>query len=117
MYFNPSHLRDLRRAASPFLAPKFSPFPFCPPPPPATPVIVCSHLRDLMADDARCMSLIKEAEGMYIDFSRQRITAKTIDVRSRGAGDPKNGREGKGKGREETGEGRAGDGRQGEEHH
>ena len=40
-----------------------------------------SHLRDLMADDARCMSLIKEAEGMYIDFSRQRITAKTIDVR------------------------------------
>lgn len=37
---------------------------------------MCSHLRDLMADDARCMSLITETEGLYVDLSRQRVTQK-----------------------------------------
>jgi len=26
------------------------------------------------------MSLIKESEGIYCDFSRQRVTAKTLEV-------------------------------------
>lgn len=39
-----------------------------------------THLRDLLADDARCMSLIKEGEGMYLDFSRQRVTGRTIEL-------------------------------------
>jgi hypothetical protein len=29
------------------------------------------------------MSLIKESEGIYCDFSRQRVTAKTLEVRCR----------------------------------
>lgn len=33
-----------------------------------------------MLDDARCMNLIKESEGIYVDFSRQRVTQKTTDV-------------------------------------
>lgn len=33
-----------------------------------------------MEDDGRCMSLIKEAEGVYIDFSRQRVTQETMQV-------------------------------------
>ncbi len=28
------------------------------------------------------MSLIKESEGIYCDFSRQRVTAKTLEVRN-----------------------------------
>jgi hypothetical protein len=38
------------------------------------------HLRDLMADEKRCMSLIKESEGIYFDFCRQRVTPRTIEV-------------------------------------
>jgi len=38
------------------------------------------HLRDLMSDEARCMNLIKESEGIYIDFSRQQVTAKTMGL-------------------------------------
>jgi hypothetical protein len=37
-----------------------------------------------MADDARCMSLIKESEGLLVDMSRQRVTPKTMDVRAWG---------------------------------
>ena len=37
------------------------------------------HLRDLMLDERRCMSLIKEAEGIFCDFSRQRVTPDTIE--------------------------------------
>jgi hypothetical protein len=33
-----------------------------------------------MSDERRCMSLIKESEGLYVDFSRQRVTAETIKV-------------------------------------
>jgi glucose-6-phosphate isomerase len=39
-----------------------------------------THLRDLMSDERRCMSLIKESEGLYVDFSRQRVTAETIKL-------------------------------------
>jgi hypothetical protein len=39
-----------------------------------------SHLRDLMADEERCAGLIKEAGGIYADFSRQRVTGKTMEV-------------------------------------
>ena len=35
------------------------------------------------------MTLIKESEGIYCDFSRQRVTAKTLEVRM---GDPMRGR-------------------------
>jgi len=38
------------------------------------------HLRDLMQDERRCMSLIKESEGIYIDFTRQRVTSKTMEL-------------------------------------
>lgn len=40
----------------------------------------CSHLRDLLNDEKRCMSLIKESEGIYFDFTRQRVTSKTMEV-------------------------------------
>lgn len=39
-----------------------------------------THLRDLMADEKRCMNLIKESEGIYFDFSRQRVTSKTVEL-------------------------------------
>ena len=34
-----------------------------------------------MGDERRCMSLIKESEGIYVDFSRQRVTGETVKVR------------------------------------
>lgn len=34
----------------------------------------------MMTDERRCMNLIKETEGIYFDFSRQRVTLKTIEV-------------------------------------
>ena len=40
----------------------------------------CRHLRDLMADEGRSMSLIRESEGIYADLSRQRVTIKTMQV-------------------------------------
>lgn len=39
-----------------------------------------THLRDMMMDERRCMNLIKESEGIFFDFSRQRVNAKTIDL-------------------------------------
>ncbi|PNW85188.1 hypothetical protein CHLRE_03g175400v5 [Chlamydomonas reinhardtii] len=39
-----------------------------------------THLRDLLHDEARCMSLIKECEGIYGDFTRQRVTQKTLEL-------------------------------------
>ncbi|KAJ8901915.1 hypothetical protein NDN08_004119 [Rhodosorus marinus] len=36
------------------------------------------HLRDLMADEARCMKMIVEVDGMTLDFSRQRIPAEVL---------------------------------------
>lgn len=41
---------------------------------------LCRHLRDLLHDEKRCMSLIKESEGIYFDFTRQRVTQKTMEV-------------------------------------
>ena len=38
------------------------------------------HLRDLLADDARSAELFVEAEGITIDYSRQRVTAETMDL-------------------------------------
>ncbi|PNH09509.1 Glucose-6-phosphate isomerase, cytosolic [Tetrabaena socialis] len=43
-----------------------------------------THLRDLLHDDTRCMGLIKESEGIYCDFTRQRVTPKTLEVRGGG---------------------------------
>jgi hypothetical protein len=40
-----------------------------------------SHLKDLMSDQVRIESLIKEDLGLYIDFSRQRMTQDTLKVR------------------------------------
>jgi len=37
-----------------------------------------THLKDLMADQNRCEALIKEDLGLYIDFSRQRMTMETV---------------------------------------
>ncbi len=39
-------------------------------------------MRDLLADEKRCMNLVKESEGIYFDFSRERITEQTIQVTS-----------------------------------
>lgn len=38
------------------------------------------HLRDLMTDDDRLDSMIMEHDGMYCDFSRQRVTPKTMEL-------------------------------------
>jgi len=45
--------------------------PVSPPPPP-------SHLKDLLSDEKRCKALIKEQQGLYLDFSRQRLTLDTL---------------------------------------
>jgi glucose-6-phosphate isomerase len=37
-----------------------------------------THLRELMRDEARCQSMIKEVDGVVVDFSRQRATAATV---------------------------------------
>lgn len=39
-----------------------------------------SHLRDLLSDAARCEALIREEQGLYMDFSRQRMTPETLKV-------------------------------------
>ncbi|HKP66494.1 MAG TPA: glucose-6-phosphate isomerase, partial [Casimicrobiaceae bacterium] len=40
-----------------------------------------THLRDLFAvDAARGTTLVAEAAGLYVDYSKQRITAETIDL-------------------------------------
>ena len=45
--------------------------------------IEATHLRDLLRDDARTESMIREHNGIYIDFSRQNATQDTIKVRCR----------------------------------
>ena len=37
-----------------------------------------THLRDLIADAQRCDDLVIEAEGVYCDFARQRVTGETM---------------------------------------
>ena len=46
-----------------------------PPPPPPPPPF--SHLKDLLRDEPRCDALFHEADGVIVDMSRQRQTAKT----------------------------------------
>jgi hypothetical protein len=41
-----------------------------------------------MGDMSRCEALVKEGLGLYIDFSRQRMTEETLQVRARGASMP-----------------------------
>src|SRR5262245_416524 len=36
------------------------------------------HLRDLLADAARCKSMVAEAEGIVLDYSRQVATPQTL---------------------------------------
>jgi len=43
-------------------------------------VIDGSHLRDLMKDDARCTALMAEHNDIVMDFSRENITAETVDL-------------------------------------
>ncbi|CAI7903912.1 unnamed protein product, partial [Closterium sp. NIES-54] len=37
-----------------------------------------THLRDLLKDEARCAAMIKEYDGILVDFSRQRATTETL---------------------------------------
>ena len=40
------------------------------------------HLRELLQDAERSAALSMEADGVYADFSRQRVTAHTVSVRA-----------------------------------
>lgn len=51
----------------------------------------CSHLRDLLQDEERTDSLIREHNGLYVDFSRQNVTQTTLQVRSPGGQVPQPG--------------------------
>lgn len=42
--------------------------------------IQSTHLRDLLQDKGRCESLWAEHDGMYLDYSRQRVTRETIKL-------------------------------------
>ncbi|MBA3709605.1 MAG: glucose-6-phosphate isomerase [Planctomycetes bacterium] len=42
--------------------------------------IRATHLRDLMRDGARCAGLVCEHDGVVIDFSRQNVTACTMEL-------------------------------------
>lgn len=44
-------------------------------------VCVCRQLRELLKDDARTEAMVVEADGVYLDFSRQNATPDTIKVR------------------------------------
>ena len=48
----------------------------------AVPALVCRHLRDLLRDSARSDLLFHEHNKVLADFSRQRITSQTLDVRA-----------------------------------
>lgn len=39
-----------------------------------------SHLKDLLADEARCSSLSHSWQGLLLDLSRQQVTSKTMQV-------------------------------------
>ena len=38
------------------------------------------HLRELLADGARCAACVAEAPGVTLDFSRQRVTGETMSL-------------------------------------
>lgn len=42
--------------------------------------IKAQHLRELMADEARCASLVAEHNGITMDFSRQKVTPDTMGL-------------------------------------
>ena len=39
-----------------------------------------THLRELMKDEKRCAALVAEHDGIFLDYSRQRVTAETLDL-------------------------------------
>ena len=39
-----------------------------------------THLRDLLQDEARCEALIAEHNRIYLDFARQRMTPRTMEL-------------------------------------
>ena len=43
-------------------------------------LVSCRHLRDLLADNNRCDQLFHEHDSIFCDFSRQRVTSKTLEV-------------------------------------
>jgi hypothetical protein len=40
-----------------------------------------THLKNLLIDEGRTDVLTMESDGIYADFSRQRVTKETLDVR------------------------------------
>ena len=46
----------------------------------AAEVIQASHLRDLIQDTERCDSMFAEHDGVYFDYSRERVTLETMDL-------------------------------------
>jgi glucose-6-phosphate isomerase len=44
------------------------------------PELARQHLRALLADPARCTSLRRRWQGMTVDFARQRITVRTLEL-------------------------------------
>jgi glucose-6-phosphate isomerase len=46
----------------------------------ASQVIHNTHLRDLLLDPVRCQSLFVEYDGVYFDYTRQRVTLETMDL-------------------------------------
>ena len=49
-------------------------------PPSLLEILSCSHLRDLLRKEDRSDALFHEYGGIVADFSRQRVTMKTIEV-------------------------------------
>lgn len=41
---------------------------------------MCSHLKDLLLDEERTDNLIREHNGVYVDFSRQNMTETTLQL-------------------------------------
>jgi glucose-6-phosphate isomerase len=44
--------------------------------------IQATHLKDLLQQDDRTTAMIREHNGIYVDFARQNATQDTIKVRS-----------------------------------
>ena len=44
--------------------------------------IEMTHLRDMLMDEVRCDKMCVEYDGVYLDFSRQRVNLKTIELLS-----------------------------------
>lgn len=45
------------------------------------PQIEQTHLKELLKDEGRTDMLCAESDGVYADFSRQRVTPETLKVR------------------------------------